>query len=206
VSFLDTPLLRFVPRTSPIHRVDARVKIVVLGALSLVVAWQPTWFVVAGLWCAITAAFLLARLPFGVLPRPPRLFLVGVAMSGALSWYGGDVVVFLRSLALFTGLFLVAAVLAWTTPPDRLAAGLAWLLRPVARIPVIGDATAGLTMAVRGVTLVMDELRLTWVGWRTRNPTVARPTLGQAVDLVATTVVGVTRRARDLDDAIADRG
>jgi energy-coupling factor transporter transmembrane protein EcfT len=141
-----------------------------------------------------------------VLPRPPRLFLVGVAMSAALSWYGGDVVVFARNLALFAGLFLLTALLAWTTPPDRIASGLTWLLRPVRRVPIVGEAAVGLTMAVRGITLVLDELRLTWVGWRTRNPAVARPSLGQAVDLVATAVVGVTRRARELDDAIADRG
>jgi energy-coupling factor transport system permease protein len=204
--FLDTPVLRYVERRSIVHRIDARAKILVLLTASLTVMIAPTWTSVGLMWAAIITAFMGARLPIGVLPKPPRIFVVAIAISAGVAVYGGDGEAWARSTALFLGLLLVANLLAWTTPADRLAAGVRWWMRPFARLPVVGDAVAGLTLAVRGVAIVLDELRLTWVGWRTRNPGVTAPTLRQAVDLVAAAIVGVTRRARDLDTAAADRG
>jgi energy-coupling factor transport system permease protein len=199
-------VLRYVERRSIVHRIDARAKILVLLTASLTVMIAPTWTSVGLMWAAIITAFMGARLPIGVLPKPPRIFVVAIAISAGVAVYGGDGEAWARSTALFLGLLLVANLLAWTTPADRLAAGVRWWMRPFARLPVVGDAVAGLTLAVRGVAIVLDELRLTWVGWRTRNPGVTAPTLRQAVDLVAAAIVGVTRRARDLDTAAADRG
>jgi energy-coupling factor transport system permease protein len=205
-TFLDAPVLRYLERPSVVHRIDARVKILVLLTASLTVMLTPTWTSVGVMWAAIAVVFLAARLPVGVLPRPPRIFLVALAISAGVAVYGGDGEAWARSAALFLGLLFVANLLAWTTPADRLAAAVRWWMRPFARLPVVGEAVAGLTLAVRGVAIVLDELRLTWVGWRTRNPGVTAPTLRQAVDLVAAAIVGVTRRARDLDTAAADRG
>lgn len=214
-------LLRYAETGSPLHRVDARTKVVALTVLAIVLSFDPSWATAAATWTVVVVAFVVARLPRSVVPRPPRPLLWGVGLSivlgllaggepfvggGGVSIGVGGLIFQFRFLAVSFGYLAIALLLGWTTPLGQLPTAASWLLSPLGRLGVpIDDVVAGLALSVRALPLIADELTTTTTLWMAR-PRQNRNRLVDAVDLVATAVVAATRRATELGEALAARG
>lgn len=221
--------LDVVPVSSLLHRLRAETKVVGVAGLSTTLAFYPDWVPLALGVAALAAAFVVGRIPLGVLAPPPRILLILLAISAFFSFdTGGDPVVGGVELGGLEGLarlvllgflvVLLASVLAWTTPLPDLGTALAGLLRPLrfVRVPVDELATV-LALAVRAVPLVASELQVVLDARRTRPPP-PRPTtgprwrrarplqaFGDAADVGVAVVVNAHRRAAELADAMTAR-
>ncbi len=217
----ELQLLRYAETGSMVHRADARTKVLALTAMALILSFDPSWSTAVATWTVVVVAFIAARLPRSVIPRPPKPLLWGIALSlvfgllaggdptiggGGFSLPVGGLVFQFRFLAVSFGYLALALLLGWTTPLGQLPSAAAWLLAPLRylRIP-IDDVVAGLALSVRALPLIADELTTTTALWSARPP-VHRNRLVGAVDLAATATVAATRRAAELGEALAARG
>lgn len=217
----ELQLLRYAETGSPLHRAEARTKVVALTVVALLLSFDPSWSSALAIWVGVVVAFLAARLPRSVIPRPPRVLWWGIGLSlffgflaagdptldiGGSSIGVGGLIFQFRFLAVSFGYLALALLLGWTTPLGELPAAAAWLLTPLRwlRIPV-DDVVAGLALSVRALPLIADELTTTTALWSARPPA-NRNRLVNAVDLAATATVSATRRAAELGAAMDARG
>jgi energy-coupling factor transporter transmembrane protein EcfT len=225
-------LLRLLPGTSPLHRLWAGTKLLVVALLAVLVSVQPNWTTLLAVALVISIGLLVARVPLGAFPRLPRWFWVLFASGGLLTLRSGTPPVErvagvdlslggLEAWALFAALgivLIVAALLvAWTTPLGEVAPALARLGTPLRwlRLPV-DEWVIAVGLAIRCLPLLLDEIR-TLVAVRRLRRRQGRPPrvpLRRAVangareghDLLTTAIVVALRRAQDLAEAIEARG
>ena len=214
-------LLRFLEGQSVLHRAGARSKVLALTMLVFGLSFDPSWSSVGIVWGTIVVGFVVARLPRGVLPRPPRLlwWAMGLALVFGLLAGGepsvelgesslaiGGLIFQIRFFGVTLGILGVALLLGWTTRLADLPPAASWLLRPLGllRVPT-NDVVAALTLAVRSLPLMADELSTTAALWSSRPPT-SDKRLVQAIDFAATATVAATRRATELGEAVGNRG
>lgn len=214
-------LLRHVDVASPVHRAEARTKVLALTIVVFALSFDPTWSTVAIVWAGIVMAFVTARLPVGALPRLPRLLLVtmvlalaiGLAaggvpnvMIGSVSVGLGGLLLQLRFFGVSLGLLGLALLLGWTTPLSDLPAAASWMLAPLRwlRVPT-DDLVAGLTLAIRSLPLMADELATTAALWSLR-PKGRGNRIAGAIDFAATATTAATRRAAELGTTLEHRG
>ena len=222
-------LLRPVPGNSVIHRLWAGTKLLVVFAVSLVLAFYPGWAAI-GLMAALAAVTVwLARIPGGALPSVPRWLWFLVLLGCVTATLGGGEPVlhlwstdlevggllkFLRFTALSVVLIALGALVSWTTNVADVAPAIATLGRPfrILRIPVDEWAVA-LALALRAFPMLMDEFRLLYSARRLRPRPVLpdgtarrRRWLGELVDLLAAGITVALRRADEMGDAITARG
>jgi energy-coupling factor transporter transmembrane protein EcfT len=214
-------LLRYVRGSSVVHRAGSKSKVLALTALVFALSLDPTWSSVGVIWAFAAVVFLVARLPLGALPRPPRplLWAMGLALvfgffaggEPALEIQGwsvdvGGLIIQLRLFGVILGLLALALLLGWTTPLAQLPVAAAWMLQPLRRLRIpIDDVVAGLTLAVRVLPLMAEELATATALWATR-PGADRRRFADAIDLAATLTTSATRRAIELGEAVANRG
>ncbi len=217
----DLTVLRYVPGDSVVHRVGALPKILGLVALTVALAIRVSWVAVGIVAGAGLVGFVAARLPLGVVPRPPRLLWWGLLVSAAFAVIsGGDPTVDVAGRAIelggieaFVRFFLVTAIVlllaglvGWTTPAADLTPAIASILRPFGRLGVpTTELVAALSLSVRVLPMLLEELRTLAVVLRRRD--VDQRTLSElVVDVIATITTTGVRRARELGDALAARG
>lgn len=222
-------LLRPIPGTSVIHELWAGTKLIVVLALSALLAFYPGWVSIALVTLLVGVAVWLARVPRGALPSIPKwlwilLLLGGVTAAlagGAPEFHFGSAVIglggllkFLRFTAVSIALLALGAMVSWTTNVADVAPAVARLGRPfkVFRIPV-DDWAVALALALRAFPMLLDEFRLLYAARRLRP----RPVLTtrrarrrrwaiEMVDLLAAGITVTLRRADEMGDAITARG
>ncbi len=171
------PIGQYLPRSSAVHALDPRTKILATTLLSVVlfVIWSGTGFaLVAGL---LAAGLLLGQIPFGYAIRGLRPVVYLLAISVVLNLlftprdaspvlaHLGPLIITMGSLrtAAFIGvrlLLLVAttSLLTYTTSPVELTDGVEWLLRPLRRFGVPGHELAMMmTIALRFIPTLLEE-------------------------------------------------
>ena len=167
---------QYYPAQSPIHRLDARMKII------LAILFIVCTFLCKNIWCfaalavAALVLILLARLPLGMVLRSirPLLFIMLFTAVLNLFWTTGETLLFswwririfeegiysavfmvvrIMVLVLSTGLFLT-----YTTTPIALTDGIESLLAPlrVIRVPVHEFAMM-MTIALRFIPTLSEE-------------------------------------------------
>ena len=222
-------LLRPVPGTSVIHELWAGTKIIVVLALSALLAFYPGWVPIALVAVLLGGAVWLARIPRGVLPSIPKwlwilLLLGGVtaALAGGRPEFHigpvdiglGGLLNFLRFTAVSIVLLALGAMVSWTTNVADVAPAVARLGRPfkVLLIPV-NDWAVALALALRAFPMLLDEFRLMYAARRLRPRPVLTTRRGrrrrwgiELVDLLAAGITVTLRRADEMGDAITARG
>src|SRR5581483_1814924 len=179
-------LFRYVPGTSPVHRMWAGTKIIAMAGLSFVLFAKPTWPAIAIVAAVIALYLLVARIPRGVGANPPRWIFIGLGITCVLStlafgppnipvWHFhiglGGFIYFLRVTA--TGLDLIALglLLGWTTPLADVSSAVHTLAAParLVRLPV-DDIVLAIGLSVRCLPLLADDVRTLQAAWRVRAP------------------------------------
>jgi energy-coupling factor transporter transmembrane protein EcfT len=183
-------VLRFVPGTSPLHRMWAGTKLATLALLSIGLLLWPSWKSIGIMGALLLIAFLAARLPRGISPRLPW-WLGGFLLFGAVLALvaGGSPVVHLGSLKVglgglgnFTRFSMVgidvlagAALLGWTTPLADLSPALGRLLGPLRHVRVPVDELVGaIALSIRCLPLLLEEVRVLRAARRARRPSSSR--------------------------------
>jgi energy-coupling factor transport system permease protein len=226
----DLNLLRYVPATTPVHRLWAGTKAIGVLVVGIGVGINPTWPAEAVLGALLALTLGLARIPWGARPRLPAWLVwlwIGVGAALALIAGGkpylhvagtavglGSLNLWARFVVLALLILLSAAVLAWTTPMSELAPafsrlGLPFTKGPLARLRVpVGEVAVILALSVRCVTLLSEELRLLVAARKVRGRPRQRgwAAFEEAVDLLVATVVVATRRAGEMAEAMEARG
>lgn len=221
-------IMREVKVDSPVHRLWAGTKILAVAGLSITLSYFPTWPAIGLSTALLLAALLLARIPSGAWPRPPRWFWLTVLVTAALaSGAGGSPHVEVAGLRLGLGgidaycrfvsvgvlLLLAAALLGWTTPLGEIAPAVARLLTPLrwVRVPVEEWATA-VAICVRSLPLLAGEMRVLLAARRLRpkpersGRSEIERRLDEVVDLMVAAMAVSVRRAGELAEAITARG
>ena len=168
---------QYVPRDSPVHRLDPRTKIAAVTAFMIVI-FVVRDFVGYGLLALFLLAIIaLARIPIGFVLRGLRpiifLLLLTVVLNVFFSGVDGGTVVFrvwrltatregiVRALFIACRLVLlvgVTSLLTFTTSPVELTDGIERLLRPFRRIGVPAHELAMMmTIALRFIPTLLEE-------------------------------------------------
>ena len=228
----EITVLRLLPWPSPLHRLWAGTKLLVVAGLALMVSVRPSWPALGVAAAVVGLGVVVARVPAGAVPRLPRWIWLALAFSGVLAARSGTPplgrvagvqvsVGALEDWALLTLLAVVllaaALLVGWTTPLGDVAPALARLAAPARWLHLpVDEWVVAVGLAIRCLPLLIDETRTLVAVRRLRRRRVAprgspiRATLRvvgvEAHDLLATAVVVALRRARDLADAIDARG
>ena len=227
----DFVLLRLLPHDSPVHRLWAGTKLLVVLGLGVMLSLRPTWPALGAAAAVVAIGVVAAGVPAGAVPRLPRWIWILLLVDALLTMRSGTPpLVHLGSVdisigalgdwALLVGLAVVilaaALLVGWTTPLGDVAPALARLTAPLRtlRLPV-DEWVLAVGLAIRSLPLLIEEIRTLFAVSRLRRPVTKVPLgwrqrLGTAVrdveGLLSTAVVVALRRARDLADAIEARG
>ena len=217
---VELHLLRFLPGQSPLHRMWPGTKLLLAVALGLAVGFFPTWPAAAALAVLLAMAVGVARIPVGVLPRLPRWFLIGVAVSAALSVLStkapkasvfginvslGGLEEWARFSVLGVLVFVSAALVGWTTPMADLPPAIRSLLRPLRliRLPV-DELAVAVALGVRCVPLLFEELATLAAARRARRiaPAARRPPVRTGARRPAFSMTRTRQAAEDAVDLL----
>ncbi len=184
------------------------------------VSFNPTWWPVGIVWSIVVGGIVVAKLPFAVVPSPPRplLLAIGFALLFGLFSGGepfvavgsdevglGGLLLQLRLFGVTLGLFGLTLLTGWTTRAADLAMAAGWILRPLERIGVpTGEVVAGLSLAVRALPLIADEFAT--VAAMARSEPAGRNPIDTGLSVLSTTAVAAVRRAGEFGNAIEARG
>ena len=221
----DIHVVRFVPGTSPLHRMWAGTKLVALGLLSVALLLWPSWKSIGVVGALVLIAFLVARLPRGISPRLPWWLGLVLGAGAALALVsGGKPDVHLGSLKVGLGglgsfmrfsmvgvdVLAGAALLGWTTPLADLSPAMGRLLGPLRHLRVPVDEIVGaIALSIRCLPLLLEEARVLRAARRARRPASPRSfrELGdESVEVVFGALANAIRRAREIAEAIEARG
>lgn len=222
-------LLREIKGDSPVHRLWAGTKLVSVAGLSIVLSYFPSWGSLGLATALLLTAGLVARIPGGALPKPPRWFWVVIVLTGALASIAGGsphvtvagarlglggIDAYCRFVSVGIVLLLAAAMVGWTTPLGEIAPAVARLMWPLrlVRVPV-DEASVAVALCVRSLPLLVGELRILIAARRLRPPPKPRPGrtrverwLDELIDLLVAALAVSVRRAGELAEAITARG
>jgi energy-coupling factor transporter ATP-binding protein EcfA2 len=225
----DFHLLRVVPGDNPLRRLWAGTKLVALVAITATLSIEPGWIPVGLMAGLVALGVVVARIPFGALPRLPRWFWFAVAFGGFITAEAGGkpnvhiahltiglgaLDAWARVAALSVVILVGAALVSWTTPLGGVAPAIRRLLSPLrwVRLPV-DEWAATIGLSFRCLPLLLDEMRTLAAARRLRaahpRPQTDSKRRGGIVvvhDLLTAALVVGLRRAGELAEAIEARG
>ena len=147
---------------SPVHRCDARVKMILLLAYSIVVFAASTWWGIGTLAAISIAAFVVAHVPVSAVCRSLAPVFVLAALTAVFYAIGNPAIegavagllVAARMIVLVAGSFVVC----FTTTSTQMLQALRSLMRPLraVRVPV-DDVAFTLSLATRFIPVVGEE-------------------------------------------------
>lgn len=217
---------RYWPASSPIHRLDARVKLIALAVLVVLLFVANNFWALGAVALFLVATFIVARIPFGVACRTvlPLIFIITItALFNFIYVGGGDVVFDWGWLQVTTGglysagfvclrlmlLLLLGALLTLTTTTIDITHAIESLLSPLAKVGVpVSEFAFVMGTALRFLPQFMDEFRTIRVAQDARGARLSTRA-SQQMTVMASFVVplfaSVFRRADTLSAAMESR-
>lgn len=166
--------LTYVAGDSPVHRCDARVKIVLLLAYSVAIFFVGNWWALAVFAIVAVLAVALARLPFGEVNRllAPVYVLAAFSMLfNVLAAPGVDGLL----AGLFFGVRMIALILAsfvvcLTTSSAELLSAFRWFIGPLRRLRVpVDDIAFTLALSLRFIPVIEREFETVRAAQKSRG-------------------------------------
>ncbi|MBI3997540.1 MAG: energy-coupling factor transporter transmembrane protein EcfT [Armatimonadetes bacterium] len=172
------PVGQYLPRNSPLHRLDPRTKILATMALAVVLFLLRAMAGLGLFAVASLALLVLGQIPLGYALRGLRPVIFLLLLTVVLNAFFGSGGSEARTLfvlgplvateeGLRTGLFVgarllllvtITSLLTFTTSSVELADGLEWLLRPLRRVGLPGHEIAMMmTIALRFIPTLLEE-------------------------------------------------
>ena len=154
--------LTYVSGNTPVHRLDARVKIVALLVYSVAILAVPTWWALGIFAVLLLGALVVSKLPAGLMARSlvPVFVLAGFSLVFnvvAVPSFDGlstGAFVAVRMVALVASSFVVC----FTTTPSELLHAFRKLIAPLGRLHVpVDDIALVLALSVRFIPVVEQE-------------------------------------------------
>ncbi len=219
-------LARYVPGDSPLHRLDARVKLVAALLVATAAVAAPGAMPQGVVGALLVAAFVAARLPVRLILSALRgaawilLFVVaanlgwGWVVAHHAAWGAGESALrtpleFAALIGRLFNLIVLAVVVTATTVPVDAAEGLERLLRPLARVRVpIHELGTLLVLTLSFVPLFLREARALGDAHRVKMGRARWSLFDRARSVVPLTVplfLAVVRRADELAIALDAR-
>ncbi|MGB3303515.1 energy-coupling factor transporter transmembrane component T family protein [Gordonia sp. (in: high G+C Gram-positive bacteria)] len=211
---MQIPMLREIPGDSPVHRLWAGSKLLIILALGLMTWVLPSWPGLGFVAICLIIFVVVAKIPLGALPRPPWWFWLLMAVTVAWSWVarGSDGgITALRGVLLGLLVLAMSVLVIWTTPMAELAPALARLMAPlrILRLPV-DEWAVTIALALRGLPLLVEEMRLLWAAHRMRPKSRAdsgHPSAEMSIlDIIVAAMSSAMRRSSEMAEAITARG
>ncbi|MBU2055037.1 MAG: energy-coupling factor transporter transmembrane protein EcfT [Proteobacteria bacterium] len=219
---------QYLPGDTIVHRLDPRVKIASVVALSLLIlgATTPESALVSIFLAAVVLSARLSLAQVAAALRPIAFFMA-LLFFVHLLFTGGKPLLSLAPLPLmitreglaqgisvtwqFAGLVLGGAILTMTTLPSDLVAGIERLLRPLAKVGVPSQEIALMVaMALRFMPMILEEYERIRMAQMARGADFRTGSLSQRVRAVAMLAVPLLlaafRRADELALAMEARG
>ncbi len=223
----DVTFGQYYPAQSPVHRLDPRLKLLMLIAYIVALFLADTFYGLALCAVFIIAATLMSRVPFGSVLRSVKgiLFLLVFTAILNLFFHGGDTLlaewgiihiylegVLFAVFLMFRLIFLVlgSALLTLTTTPVNLTDGLESLLKPLKYIkfPVHSLALI-MSIALRFIPTLMDETNRIIAAQKARGADFETGNLVKRVKaiipILIPLLISAFRRAEELGDAMDAR-
>jgi energy-coupling factor transporter transmembrane protein EcfT len=220
---------QYLPGDTVIHRLDPRVKILSVVALSILIfGATPTEILLISVFllAVIRTARVTSTQALGAL-RPVAIFMAMIFSVHLLFTTDGLPILSLAPLPVritqegllrgvyvtwqFAGLVLAAAVLTRSTPPSDLVAGIERLLRPLSRVGVPSqDLAVMIAMALRFMPMLLEEYDRLRMAQMARGADFTTGSLALRTRAVAALAVPLLlsafRRADELAVAMEARG
>ncbi|QIK67177.1 energy-coupling factor transporter transmembrane protein EcfT [Nocardioides sp. HDW12B] len=191
----------FVPGTSVVHRLPARVKLGALVAAGVGSLWLDTLPRVGLMWLALVLAYAVARIPLRSVVaqiRPLALILGAVVVFQVLvaGWERAVVVV-----GVVGALVLLAGLVTLTTRTQDLLDVVVAVVRPLRHVGVDPERVGLLmALAIRSVPVVLG------LAEEVRDAQRARGVRPSARAYAAPLIIRAVRHADDLGEALVARG
>lgn len=207
---MTTVVLRQVPGTSPIHRLWAGTKLIVVFLMSITIVVAPSWVSIGIVVGMLVVAAVIARVSPTAIPRPPLwiwgLFVIGAAINVPIG--AEAVLLFLRSTVFAFVLLGASMMLAWTTSMSDIAPAISTLGAPLRKMRLpIDEWAATLALCLRSLPLLIDEMRTMAAARKLRPKSVLNSAADNSiVDLVTAVMSIAIRRASEMGEAITARG
>jgi energy-coupling factor transporter ATP-binding protein EcfA2 len=200
-------VLRPLPGTSPLHRLGAVPKLLILTAVTVTALLLPGWPAIAVLAGLLAAGAAAARLPRTALPRV-SWWVAAVIIAGAVvAGVGGGLVLYGQAMLLTAQFFALSLLVVWTTRVEELPAAFTSIVAPLRALRAPVDEWAhSVTFAVRTLPLLREEFRVVIAGRRLRRSPRPVGRGRELFDLVVAVVASAARRAADLGRAATQRG
>lgn len=199
------------PWDSFVSRTWAGTKIGAWSAVSTFLLFDPSWWNVG-----ISAVFLLvlsvlAQAPLSAVPRFPIPVWAGFVGGIIGAAIGGDLLVFLRAMALMVVMLWGTLLLLWTTHTWQFTSALASFMRPFGRVGLpVHSWVHAMSLAVRSVPLLVDHMTAlndTMTIRLYRNADMSNKRIfGDLVDLVTAALSEATHHAALIGVAMSMRG
>lgn len=210
---MNIPLGAYVPGDSPLHRADPRAKLLIAFFLVAALFAVQSWYVVVALCATLFLACGIARISLktflGML-KPVLWIGAFTLVVNAFSLQGGLHFVpagFTRGVFFFIRLLVVmgsTALVTLTTSPVALTDGIAYMMRPLARIKVpVEDIAMMISIGIRFIPTIAEEIERIMLAQRARGAKFDEGSLLKRmrawIPLLIPLFVGLFRRA----DALA---
>jgi biotin transport system permease protein len=190
----------YVPGSSPLHRLGAGVKLVLLAASVIVVAMLPEWWMAAIALGVAIALFAVAGIPWRVAVRQlvPVLWILAIAapLNAVFSGWESALAMSMRVSAFVA----LAAVVTLTTRVSAMLDAMQRALRPLGDRVDADRIGLVLAMTVRAVPLMVEIVRAVLEARR------ARGAEGSIRAIAVPVVVRALQTADGMGEALIARG
>ncbi|MCL1974665.1 MAG: energy-coupling factor transporter transmembrane protein EcfT [Firmicutes bacterium] len=214
---------QYYPASSPLHKLDARSKIIVTVLYMIALFVAQGWPAYAFMTIIFAVAVGTARIPFSSLLRGMKLIIIFVLLTVVMNGFfsPGDIIWSWRSFNLTRqGLIMGAAMglrllllvsfaslLTLTTEPLALTDGLEKLLKPAGRIGIPSHEIAMMmSIALRFIPTILEEFDRIVLAQRARGATIAQGNIAKRITammpLLVPLFVAAFRRADELAQAM----
>lgn len=166
--------MTYVAGETPVHRCDARVKLLLLLAYSVAIFFVHTWWGMGAFVAVVVLGVVVGCIPARrmLVPLVPVAILAAFAVvfacvsSPTVEGLSNGLIVGVRMLALVAASFVVCL----TTTSTALLRAFAWLIGPlrIIRVPV-DDIAYTLSLALRFIPVVAEELALVRAAQKARG-------------------------------------